>query len=400
MKILHVIPSLSSKHGGTTSAVVSMAESLAGLGVEVDVATTDDDGPGCHLKLATNQRLEQSGCGIYYFRKQTEFYKVSLPFRKWVSDHVSNYDLVHIHVVFSYTSNCAARLARNYGVPYVISPHGVLNGWGMQNRRRFLKGCSFHLVERPILRNAAAMHYTSHAEQREAEQTGASALATVIPLGIDTAGFQQLPSAEYFWSRFPQAKGRPAVLFLSRLDAKKGLDLLLPVFAEIRRKHPMAMLVIAGNGEEGFVAELRNRALQLGLGKDIVWTGFLSGADKLSAFAAATVFVLPSYSENFGIALVEAMAAGLPCLTTCGVAVAEDILARAPDTLVVVPPEAKPLAEALDKLLSEAALRAQLGISARRLATEQFSAAAMAMALRELYQEILSAQGRTKGKAR
>jgi len=392
MKVLHVIPSLSPKHGGPSFCVPVILDSLIQAGVTADLATTDDDGPGCRISVPLGRRLEGNGYGMVYFPKQTEFYKASFPFHRWVAKHVSDYDLICIHAVFSFTTTSAARHARRRGVPYLIVPHGILNRWGMENRRRFIKSISFRFVERPLLDYAAAMHYTSHNEQREAEQTGATAPGAVIPLGMNLGGFQCLPGPEIFLERFPQAKGRTLVLFLSRLDPKKGLDLLLPVFAEVRRKHSSAMLVIAGDGEKNFVAGLHVCAARLGLTNDILWTGFLSGADKLSAFAAASVFMLPSYSENFGIALIEAMAAGLPCLTTPGVAAAADIHAYAPDTLMVVPAEQGPLATALDQLLRNAVLRTQLGAAAKRLAFERFTVSAMGAALKEFYAGILSTQ--------
>jgi len=234
------------------------------------------------------------------------------------------------------------------------------------------------------------MYYTSQVEEREAVISGAAAPGAVIPHGIDAAEFQDLPGPEIFFRRFPQADGRTLVLFLSRLDPKKGLDLLLPVFARVRQKHPAAMLVIAGDGQADFVAGLHEQARELGLAEDIIWTGFVSGQDKLSALAAATVFILPSYSENFGIALVEAMAAGLPCLTTPGVALAVDVQACAPDVLVVVPAEVGPLAGALDQLLGDAGRRAQLGADARRLVAEKYTVSAMGSALVKLYEIILA----------
>jgi len=354
----------------------------------VDVVTTDDDGPNCRLNVPLQQRIEHDGYGILYFCKQSEFYKVSLPLRRWLKQHVRDYDAVHIHALFSFSSVAAARCARRSGVPYIIRPLGVLNRWGMENRRKLLKALSFRFVERPVLRHAAAMHYTSNAERLEAGQSGATAPAAVIPLGIEMTGFQNLPGPESFLERFPRAKGRTLALFLSRLDVKKGLDLLLPAFAESRKSHPSVMLVIAGDGGQSYVAGLHDRAAQLGLEGDIVWAGFLSGEDKLSAFAAATVFVLPSHSENFGIALVEAMAAGLPCLTTPGVAVSDDIRER--DAGLVAAAEAKPLFEAMNRLLDDAALRARLGSNAKRLVQERFSLEAMGVALKTLYENILS----------
>jgi len=388
LRVLHVIPSLSPTHGGPSVALPLMVRSLVSQGVTVDVATTDDDGPGRRINVPLNKRLEQDGYGLFFLRKQTEFYKVSLPFSHWMAAHVAEYDLVHVHALFSYTGNCAARHARRRGVPYVVRPLGVLNRWGMENRRRLLKSLSFHFVEKPILRHAAAMHYTSDAEQREAEQAGATAPAAVIPLGIDLSEFERLPGPYLFLQRCPQAQSRMLVLFLSRLDFKKGLDLLLPAFAKVIRKYPRAMLVIAGNGNIDFLNGLKREAQRLGIADDILWPGFLSGADKLSAFAAASAFVLPSYSENFGIALVEALAAGLPCVTTEGVAVSEDLRER--DAGVVVPCDVAVLAAALDRVLGDGALRARLGGNARRLAAERFSLAAMGAALKELYQRILS----------
>jgi len=395
MKVLHVIPSLSPKHGGPSFCVPMIIESQLQVGMQVDIVTTDDDGPGCRTTVPLGQRIERNGYGIFYFSKQTEFYKISLPLNRWLARHITDYDIVCIHVVFSFSTTSAAWHARRQRVDYIVVPHGVLNRWGMKNRRPFLKMLSSRLVESSILRDAAAMYYTSGAERREAEQSGATARAVIIPHGINVAEYQNLPDPEIFLKRFPQARGKKLVLFLSRLDAKKGLNLLLDSWAENRkseignRKLEGWLLVIGGSGEEDYVRGLRDRAAQLKLDEDIIWTGFLSGVDKLSAFAAATIFILPSYSENFGIALIEAMAAGLPCLTTPGVALAEDVQARAADVLMVVPPETKPLAVALEQLQRNPALREQLGANAKRMATEQFTPSSMGISLKKLYEEIL-----------
>jgi len=387
LKVLHVIPSLSPVAGGPSLALPVMERALAAAGIEVTVATTDDDGPGRHADVPLGQAVKTAGSTRYYFRKQTEFYKCSRPLSRWVADHVTDFDLVHVHALFSHTSNSAARSACRRDIPYVIRPLGVLNRWGMRHRRRWLKWLSFHCVERPILRRAAAMHYTSRVEKIEAEQAGATARAAVIPLGIELAGFENLPGPDLFLARFPEAAGRSLVLFLSRLDAKKGLDLLLPAFASVKRIHPQARLVVAGDGEETLCRHLKSEAQRLGLKDDIIWPGFLRGAEKLSAFAAATVFVLPSYSENFGIALVEAMAAGVPCVTTEGVAVAEDIRERGAGW--VVPPDTAPLAQALTLALGDDDARIRKAASARRLAHERFSSAAMGSALSGLYAELV-----------
>ena len=396
MKALHVIPSLSLNHGGPSFALPLIARGLVKSGVQVDVATTDDDGPGHRIHVPLGRRLERDGYGVFYFRKQTEFYKVSRPFTRWMDQHVAEYDLVHVHAVFSYTSISAARAAERHRVPYIIRPLGVLNRWGMRHRRRLLKALSFRFIERPVLRKAAAMHYTSRQEQIEAEESGVTTRPIVLPLDIDVEQYERLPGPEIFLKGFPQAAGRPVVLFLSRLDPKKGLDLLLPAFAEVRQGRPKPILVIAGNGEKNYVAQLHARATTLGLDGDIVWAGFIDGPDKLSAMSAATLFVLPSYSENFGLALVEALAAGLPCITTEGVAVSEEV--RRWKAGLVIRPEAPALAQALAQLLEDADLRAKLGARARQLAKERFSLEAMGLSLKGVYEHTLAAHGRQNPK--
>jgi glycosyltransferase involved in cell wall biosynthesis len=369
-----------------------MAQALAGAGVRVDVATTDDDGPGRRVQGPVGGWVERDGFRVIQFRKQTEFYKVSLPFRRWVRRHARDYDLVHIHALFSFTSVVAARAARRAGVPYVVRPLGVLNRWGMENRRRRLKALSFRCLELPILRHAVAVHYTSRAEQREAEEVGVSAPALVIPLGIDLAPFTSLPGPDRFFERFSQARDRSVILFLSRIDPKKGLDLLLPAFAQVLSRFPRTLLVLAGSGDDRFVATLREEVSRLGLEADVLWAGFLTGADKLAAFSAATLFALPSHSENFGIALVEALAAGVPCLTTDSVAVSADLCDA--DAGVVVPRDMGAIADGMETLLRDPALRARISANGRRLAAERFSLEAMGAALAREYKTLGAGAGR------
>lgn len=388
LKVLHVIPSLSPSHGGPSFALPLIARSLVQNGVQVDVATTDDDGPGYRIRVPLERRIEQNGYGVFYFRKQTEFYKLSRPFTRWLKGHLSDYDLVHVHALFSHTSVSAARIARAHSVPYLIRPLGVLNRWGMEHRRRFLKALSFRFIERPLLKSAAAMHYTSRQEQIEAEQAGARSRPLVLPLDVDTRRYENLPGPESFLRRFPQAAGRALVLFLSRLDPKKGLDILLPAFAKVREQHPNAMLVIAGDGPDRYVVKLHQLATRTGVAPHIIWTGFLGGVEKLSALSAATLFVLPSRSENFGIALVEALSAGLPCIVTEGVAISHEV--KEADAGLVVPPEIPALVSALNALLADPERRQRLSENARRVAKERFSLEVTGRALKEIYEQVSS----------
>ena len=389
LRVLHVITSLSKSQGGPAVALPLLARALVQTGVDVTVVTTDDDGRGKRLPVPTGEPVTgEDGVAVVYFRKQTEFYRFSWGLTWWLWQHARNFDVVHIHALFTYTSTMAGWIARWRGVPYVVRPLGVLNHWGMENRRRRLKRWSTRLIELPILRGAACIHYTSKQERHEAVTAGAGDLPSVIiPLGIDTASYQELPDPEVFRARFPVAAGRKVVLFLSRIDAKKGLDLLLPAFAEVVRKHPESLLVVAGDGDPGYVAHLRAEAGRLGLGdSQVLWTGFIAGSEKKAALSAATVFVLPSYSENFGIAAAEALAAGIPSVLTDQVALAAD--AAETDAALVIRCDVRELTEAITRLLTDEELRDHLGTNARRMATERFSLTAAGQSLRRLYESI------------
>ena len=399
MRVLHVIPSLSAKDGGPSFALPLMARGLAQAGVEVDVLTTDGNGPPDNSNAPVDHpdasRITNHGSRItdhasrinyIHLKRQFQFYKVSFSMTRWLSRNIEHYDLVHIHALFSYASTTAAWVAARHNVPYVVRPLGVLNRWGMENRRRWLKRLSFNLIEGRILRNATAIHYTSRQEQLEAEVAGVKTPPYVIPLGIDVSEFECLPHPDLFFAQFPQAAGRKIILFLSRIDAKKGLDLLLPAFAAVHREDPAALLVIAGTGDEPYVAELRALAERLKISEQVIWAGFLSGQEKLAALAAASVFALPSYSENFGIAVVEALASGLPCVISDQVGIAPDVAVFEAGLIVACRVDA--LAAALKSLTGDSLLRKNLGENARRLANRCFSTEAMTGSLISLYQGI------------
>lgn len=394
MKVLHVIPSVSPARGGPSFAIESMTRHLARLGLEVEIATTDDDGAMARLDVPLNQPVMRDGVMIRYFERQSRFYGYSRPLTHWLEQRVRDYDLVHIHALFSHTSTAAGLIARRRGVPYIVRPLGVLNRWGMQNRRRLLKSLSFRLLDKRVLDGASLVHYTSESEKEEAEAAGVTTQSIVLPLGIDTEQFENIPArdqargaleSQFKTSAFGE---RPVILFLSRLDPKKGLDLLLPAFALLLRQHPNALLLIAGEGEASFVSILKAQATSLGIADAVTWMGFVAGQKKLMALGAADVFVLPSYSENFGIAAAEAMACGLPCVLSDQVGFAP--LAAQEGAAIVVRCEVEPLSAALQQMIASSELRQQAGAAGARLARQHFSNEAMAHSLVESYVSICS----------
>jgi glycosyltransferase involved in cell wall biosynthesis len=364
--------------------VRTMARGLVQAGLEVHVAATDDNGHG-RLRVPHGVPVIEDGVTYRYFRRQTRFYTFSWPLSRWLARHVRDYDLVHVHALFSFASVAAAHWAARAGVPYVVRPLGTLNRWGMEVRRPWLKRLSFSLIERRILRNAARIHYVSEQERAEATRLGVSGRATVVPLGVDLAPFDALPARGSVRERDPAWAGRTLALFLSRLDRKKGLDLLLAALAQARAREADVALTVAGNGDAAFERAVRRDAVRLGIETDIRWTGFLDGREKLAALADADLFVLPSYSENFGVAAVEAMAAGLPVVVSDQVGIHREVAEARAGLVVPCDPEA--LADAMLTLASDPALRAKLGARGRQLARDRFSLDAMTDGLVAMYGE-------------
>jgi len=389
MRVLHVIPSLSATSGGPSFALPAMAESLHHRGIHVTVVTTDDHGRGLHIDgITCGVPITREFDSIIYFPKQTEFYKCSLPMYSWLSEHIHEFDLVHIHAVFSFSSLMAGRVAARNKVPYIVRPLGVLNRWGMENRRRLLKSISFRLFDFPFLKKAAAMHYTSRMEMEEVSRFGLHNIQCVIPVGLDLEPFRQLPPRQIFSQAFPETANTRNLLYLSRIDAKKGLDLLIPAFAQISRRHADIRLVVCGGGDPAYLEKLKAMASDLGISQKVTWTGPVNGDLRLSALAAAEIFVLPSYSENFGIALLEAMAAGLPCVSTDQVALAVEVAGR--NAVRMSPLDSKAMAAVLEELLISAAERQALASAAKAVAEKDYSLPAMGSALEHLYLDVAS----------
>jgi glycosyltransferase involved in cell wall biosynthesis len=355
--------------------------------MEVHVATTDDNGPR-RLSVPLDTSVMEGRVWYRYFPRQMRTYTVSWPLGRWLACHVSDYDLVHIHAVFSFAPTMAAVWARRAGVPYIVRPLGVLNQWGMRQRRPWMKRLSFHCLERPLLDGAAALHYTSEQERQEVARLELHCPTVVIPNPIEAPRVPRGHLAGCFRAGHPQLRGRTVLVFLSRLDAKKGLELLLSAFAEAHTRYPALALVIAGEGEPSYVSSLQRLVSQLGIGDATIWTGFVRGMQKWALLADADVFVLPSYSENFALAAVEAMSVGVPVLVSDHVGIHGAIVdAKAG---LVAPCRETAWTQAILEMATNAAERHQMGRRARCLAEKQFSLEVVTKQIVCLYEELVA----------
>ncbi len=318
MRVLHVIPSVSPRRGGPSEAVIEMVRSLVAAGIEAEIATTDEDlAPPRHV-VPTYYR----GVPVRFFpRRYARFpvlgeFACSPAFPRWLRSAGRSYDLLHVHALFSHLPTMAMRHARQAGVPYLNRPLGMLGHWPLRQsplRKHIYLAC----VERANLGGAAALHFVSKAEQDEAVAVGLPSPGWVIPHGVVVPPL--LPEAgRLLRQRIGLPPDRPLVLFLGRLHAKKGIDLLLRGLALL--PHPRPLLLIAGDGPERVSLERLTAELQLG--QDVRWLGFVQGETRHLCLQGADLFALTSHHENLALAVLEALAAGTPVLVSPQVALA------------------------------------------------------------------------------
>jgi glycosyltransferase involved in cell wall biosynthesis len=362
-------------------AVHALCRHLAALGHEVHVGTTSMDGPG-DLDVPLGKPVERDGVKVWYFRADGfRRLAVSAGLRAHLQAHIAEFELLHTHSVFLWPTWRAARDARGGSVPYVMAPRGMLVPELLQSRNRMEKTLWLRLLERPNLAGADATHFTSELERRDAERLGIPVRrAAVIANGIDMA---EVPASG-------DAGGYAAfgafALHLGRISWKKGLDRLLRAMAQA----PGIRAVIAGNDEEGCRGSLEKLAAECGVADRVRFLDPVYGAEKWRLLQSARVLVLPSHSENFGNAVLEAMAASKPVVVSPAVGLADAV--RASGCGMVVEPEPAALAKALERLWRDKALCRSMGERGRALVEREYAWPRIAGQMVDLYRSILDAR--------
>lgn len=385
MRVLHLIPSISPLRGGPSQAVLALAAAQRARGLDAVVLTTNDHGDQVLADLPIGRWCDRQEVPVLAFarwsppiRALREF-AVAPGLLGGLRRELAAADLLHVHALFSFASTAGMALARQQQVPYLVRSIGQLNRWSLrQSPRR--KRLLLKLMERRNLNGARALHFTSDAEREEAADLGLRPPPIVLPLGV------ALPQLD---PTVPvPADQAVRWLFLSRIHPKKQLPVLFEALADLQRRQPAArwLLDVAGEGDASYVEQLQQLAQWLGLAERIRWCGFAAGEAKAALLARADWFVLPSASENFGIAAAEALAAGTPVILSPGVALAPDV--RQAGAGLVCEPEPAALAQALERALQPPS--AAMVEAARALAAERYSWPAIAAALEQHYQAILS----------
>jgi glycosyltransferase involved in cell wall biosynthesis len=386
MKVLMLIPALGNVYGGPSKCIIELAEAIGSKGIQVDIVTTNANG-NVNLDFPLNIWIQEKYYRIQYFPYLNFIdYKFTWSLTQWLFKHVKDYDLVHTNAIFSYPILPASWACQFHRVPYIMTPHGMLEPWALAYKA-WKKNFYFSLLEKPALQNASGIQMLASTEAQRVKQLGINAPLLLIPNGIHTHDFEELPSAEIFYRQFPETRNKTLILFLGRIDPKKGLDLLATAFAQVHNLFPTVHLIVAGQDNIGYLPTVKEYFSKASCLEAVTFTGMLTGETKYSALAAANIFVVPSYSEGFSMSVLEGMASALPCVITTGCNFPE---AEAAGAARVVDINANEIAIGLIEYLKNPKLAEETGGSARQLVFKDYTWEKIAAKTINNYQQILS----------
>lgn len=372
--------------------VLGLSEGLASQGAAVTILTTDSNGDAgqAPLDVPLDRPVSQNGYEIRYFRcSPFRRYKFSLDLLRWLAGHASEFDIAHIHALFSPVSTAAAAIARTQKLPYLLRPLGTLDPADLRKKKQ-LKQIYAALLERPNIAGAAAIHFTSDQEAKVSERFGVTTKDLVIPLGVS------LPSAptnsEVVLNEWQIPRDRPMLLFMSRIDPKKGLDLLLPALENLIVAGLSFHFVLAGGNPQDpeYEAKIQAQIQASPLANYTTVVGFVSGSTKVALLQAADLFVLPSYYENFGIAVAEAMSVGTPVVISDQVHICNEVQQATAGWVSRC--DVADLTDTLKTALTDATERHRRGQQAQAYALQHYSWPAIAQQMIQAYEQILERQ--------
>lgn len=385
MRLLHVVPSYlpAVRYGGPILSVHGLCKALVGRGHDVEVFTTNVDGPG-ESDVPVGVPVDVDGVKVRYFSVpalRRLYWSPSMG--KALRQRLGSFDVVHTHSVFLWPTWAAARTARQMGIPYVLSPRGMLVEDLIKRRSSLLKRGWISLIERGNIAGASLVHFTGQIEARDVAALSMPVRGScVIPNGVDFSDVARANQAE---------KETPFLLFIGRINWKKGLDLLILALRDI----PDFRLVIVGNDEEGLKVKLEALAANAGVLDRVSFEGPIYGGRKDALLSRATLLVLASYSENFGNVVVEAMAAGCPVIVTPEVGAAD--IVRESGAGAVLNGNSAALSKGIRSLIADPDALRLMGQRGRDFARQRLGWNTIASQIEEAYLSVIARQERDSG---
>lgn len=400
MRILHVVPTYypATRYGGPIRSVHGLCKTLAAGGDDVVVYTTNVDGRSVS-NIPTNTAVDREGAEVWYFesnRLRRLYYSTEM--KRRLKHTMTDFDVVHLHSLYAYPTSIAAHYARKHDVPYVISTRGMLVKELVANKSRLAKRGWISAFDRRNLEAAHAVHVTSKAESLEIRKYGFDLNEVVhIPHGVDlystgySTGMQRAMIKRAIETRSRHAK--PLVLFIGRLAPIKGIDRLIDALGILHGVEA----IIAGPDEGGYRSQLEHHARETGVADRVRFIGEINDHQRADYLRAASMFVLPSHSENFGISALEAMAQGVPVVVTKQVGLAQAVSEHGCG--IVVDGDAASIASAIWQITHNPQRAVRLGEAGFDAVRNHYTWHRVGSRMRELYVRALRSSQRGRGKS-
>jgi len=394
MKLLCVIPSYwpAFQYGGPIASNHNLNMALAKKGIDVTVYTTN---VGLNGKIdINNKKVNINGVKVVYFNYTKLFepigttgWQFSWCMTEALKKNLKKYDITYIPAIWNYPAVIAGYYCRQYSKPYIIAPKGSLYPYTIK-KKEWKKWPYYKLFAEKNIKSATAIHYTSEDEAEKCHlRLALKNKAIIVSNGIDLSEFTVLPDRERIMEHYPILKDKKIILFLGRINWKKGLDILVKAYSRLAKERSDIHLLIVGSNEGGYEKKLRRWLKNEGVLERVTLTGMLSGREKLEAFIGSDVFVLPSYSENFGMAVVEAMACNLPTIISNQVGICKEV--KSARAGLVIHTDQDELYRALIELLDNKKKSLEIGRNGRKLVEEQFSIEKVADKMIKIFEEII-----------
>lgn len=385
MKLLIVLPSLDTSWGGPTQVAKESARALLAQGLDVEIAAIglpDEAKASCQ---ADGRLFVFDGIPTRFFKASPLAFRQYVPswaFARWIWSAAKHYDLLELHYLFCFSTTVASLAARFHKRPYGVRSLGQLSPWSLQEsalRKRIYTFC----FDARTLKSAKFIRVSSQQEAREIQALGISTPLLCVPHGI--APRASVPDAALCLKKLLGIPEQSLlILFLSRLHHKKRLELLLNAYAILPQGDQAVHIIIAGSGRKNYEKHLEELASTLGIKHRVHFMGHLDGAQKYLVLDACDIFVLPSHQENFGVAIAEAMQAGMPVIVSKEVALAEDV-ERAQAGLILQQARPEELRKLLNMLLGDKEKRQALGHAGQKYCEHAWSWEKVAKTLKEFY---------------